>query len=188
MLICGIDEAGRGPLAGPVVVAAAVFSDSIKIEGVKDSKKLKPIKREYLFQKIIEKCKDFSIQIINHHIIDKINILGSTMLGMEYCLKNLNIKNEIIYIDGNYFKLRNGLQNNYNYKLKIRGDENYFQISAASIIAKVTRDKIMTIFDSFYPEYNFKKNKGYPTKEHIETIKKIGISDIHRKSYCQKYL
>ncbi|MBN1633720.1 MAG: ribonuclease HII [Ignavibacteria bacterium] len=188
MLVCGIDEAGRGPLAGPVVVAAVVFPFGFRINGVKDSKKLSPTRRNYFYELIIRNCIAYQVQVINNDIIDKINILKSTMLGIKRCLKHLKIKRELVLIDGNYFVLDNKSHKKYNYKLIIKGDDRIFHISAASVIAKVTRDKIMEFMDSLYPEYDFIKNKGYPTPKHIETVKKIGITGIHRKTFCAKYL
>ena len=188
MLVCGVDEAGRGPLAGPVVVAAVVFPHEFRINGIKDSKKLSPRKRDYYYKLIIQNCISYQVQVINNDIIDKINILKSTMLGIKRCLKQLKIKKELVLIDGNYFVLNNNMHKKYNYRLIIKGDDKVFHISAASIIAKVTRDRIMSLMDSLYPEYNFIKNKGYPTRNHIETVKKIGITGIHRKTFCEKYL
>lgn len=188
MLVCGIDEAGRGPLAGPVVVAAVLFPRNFRINGVKDSKKLSPEKRNIFYELIVRNCIACQVQVINNHIIDEINILKSTMLGMKRCLKQLKIKNELVLIDGNYFVLENNSHKKYNYKLIVKGDDRIFHISAASVIAKVTRDRIMEFMDSLYPEYNFIKNKGYPTPKHIEIVKKIGITGIHRKTFCKKYL
>lgn len=188
MNICGIDEAGRGPLAGPVVVAAVVFPQYFKIEGVKDSKKLSKSKREYFYDLILDKCLAYNIQIVDNRMIDEINILKSTMLGIQRCLENLNILKEKVMIDGNYFVLEHNKHCNYNYQLVVKGDEKVFHISSASVLAKVTRDKIMVGMHELYPEYNFQKNKGYPTREHIEKVKENGITEIHRKSFCKKYL
>lgn len=188
MLICGIDEAGRGPLAGPIVAAAVIMDDSVIIDNLKDSKKLKENEREFLFDIIKLKSLQYKVEVINHEIIDEINILKSTMLAMEKCLEGLNINETKVLVDGNYFQLRDGKQKNYNYETIIDGDDKISQISAASILAKVTRDRIMIEYDRVYPEYNFKKHKGYGTKEHIENIKKFGICEIHRKSFCKNFL
>ena len=188
MNICGVDEAGRGPLAGPVVVAAVVFPQHFKINGVKDSKKLSKSKREYFYDLILDKCLDYNIQIVDNITIDEINILKSTMLGIQRCLENLNIRREKVMIDGNYFVLEQNKHCNYNYQLVVKGDEKIFHISSASILAKVARDRIMVGLHELFPVYNFLKNKGYPTREHIQKVKEIGITEIHRKSFCRKYL
>jgi ribonuclease HII len=187
-IICGIDEAGRGPLAGPVVTSAVIFDKTLFIQGVKDSKKLSKNRRESLFDEILEKCYEYSIVAVDNLTIDDINILNSTMLGMEKCLKGVNDKNMKIMIDGNYFVLKNKNHLKYNYETIVKGDDKIFAISCASILAKVTRDRIMEDFDEEFPLYNFKNNKGYPTKQHIEQIKKYGITRIHRKSFCKKFL
>lgn len=188
MYICGVDEAGRGPLAGPVVAAAVIFKNNFFIEGIKDSKKLSFKQREKLYYKILETSLEYKISIVDNHIIDNINILKATMLAMENCLLNLKIKPSKIFIDGNYFKFENDRHLFYNFKKIIKGDEKIFQISAASILAKVERDRIMLQLDELFPEYNFKNNKGYPTKEHIMKIKKYGLSPVHRVTFCKKYL
>lgn len=186
--ICGIDEAGRGPLAGPVVVACVIFDGQTAIEGVRDSKKLTPEKREYLFDKIVESCLEYKVEIIDHRVVDEINILKATMLGMEKCLDRLEIKDYKLLIDGNYFKLENNKHKNYDYKTIIEGDDKIFEISCASILAKVTRDRIMKDYHLIYPEYLFHKNKGYGTREHIELIQKHGLCDIHRTTFCKNFM
>jgi ribonuclease HII len=188
MNICGIDEAGRGPIAGPVVVAAVVFPRNFKIDGVKDSKKLSESKREYFYDLILDKCLAYDVQIVDNYIIDEINILKSTMLGIQRCLEKLKIFKEKVMIDGNYFILEKNRHFDYNYNLIVKGDEKVFHISSASILAKVARDRIMVKMHELYPQYNFLKNKGYPTREHIEAVKKNGITRIHRKTFCKKYL
>jgi len=188
MNICGVDEAGRGPLAGPVVVAAVIFPQYFKIDGVKDSKKLTKSKREYFYDIILDKCLAYNIQIVDNITIDEINILKSTMLGIQRCLENLNVRKEKVMIDGNYFVLEQNRHFNYDYRLIVKGDEKVFQISSASVLAKVTRDRIMTEMHKLFPQYNFIKNKGYPTREHIESVRKNGVTVIHRKTFCKKYL
>ncbi|MCX7834256.1 MAG: ribonuclease HII [Ignavibacteria bacterium] len=188
MLICGIDEAGRGPLAGPVVAAAVVFEKNVFIEHVTDSKSLSPIMREKLYYEIVKRCSEYKISVVDNHMIDSINILKATMLAMENCLINLTKKPSKVLIDGNYFKFENDRHLMYKFKKFIKGDEKIFQISAASILAKVERDRIMLQLDKLFPQYNFKKNKGYPTKEHICNIKKYGLSPVHRVTFCKKYL
>jgi len=188
MLICGIDEAGRGPLAGPVVAAAVVFKSNKIITGVRDSKKIKRKTREILYKEIVQSSVEYKISVIDNHIIDKINILKATMLAMENCLLNLSNKPSKIFVDGNYFKFENDRHLNYNFEKVIKGDEKIFVISAASIIAKVERDRIMRELNKLYPHYNFENNNGYPTREHINQIKKYGLTPIHRISFCKKYL
>jgi len=188
MLICGIDEAGRGPLAGPVVVAAVVFEEGNGIELVRDSKKLKASLREELYEKIIDECEDYKIEIVDNDVIDELNILKATMLGMERCLDSLKIKNEKVIVDGNYFKLNNSRHDDYDFETVVKGDDKVFEISCASILAKVTRDKLMREHDKEYPLYNFKQHKGYATKEHISNIKKYGLCDLHRKTFCRRIL
>jgi ribonuclease HII len=187
-LICGIDEAGRGPLAGPVVIAAVIFKERNRISGVKDSKKLTLNERDSLYHKILDKCTRFSISVINNRVIDKINILQATMLGMEKCLDLLKCSDIKIFIDGNYFKFNQNRHLNYDYETIVKGDESVFVISCASILAKVSRDWLMKDFHKKYPCYNFDSNKGYPTQQHIIAVNKYGISDIHRFTFCRKFL
>lgn len=188
MIICGIDEAGRGPLAGPVVVASAVFSSDDRIEGVKDSKKLSSSQRVVLFEKIIYSVSEYHIEIIDPDIIDEINILKATMLGMEKCIKALNSKPHLYLIDGNYFKLNDNYQDSLNFKTVIHGDDIHYVISCASILAKVSRDRLMSELHKLYPVYGFDTNKGYGTKAHIAAIKAYGISPVHRKSFVKNFI
>lgn len=187
-LKCGVDEAGRGPLAGPVVIAAVIFDIRKRIAGVKDSKKLTANEREDLYYKILDHCKEFSVSIIHNSVIDKINILKATMAGMENCLNLLDCLKIKILIDGNYFKFDNNRHVKYNFETIIKGDEKIFEISCASIIAKVTRDRLMKDFHEKYPGYKLNSNKGYPTKEHIKAVKLLGTTEIHRLSFCKKFL
>ena len=186
--ICGIDEAGRGPLAGPVVVAAVIFQKGQCINGVKDSKKLTQLKREELFDIIINSCKSYSICEIDNQSIDEINILNSTMLGMQNNLEKLDLTDTKVLIDGNYFKLKEGKEKEYNFETIVKGDEKIFEISAASILAKVHRDRLMQNLDLKYPQYLFRKNKGYGTKEHIEAILSYGLSEVHRVTFCRNLM
>lgn len=186
--ICGIDEAGRGPLAGPVVVASVIFKENNFIEGVRDSKKLTEKLREELYEKIIENCIDYKIETIDNKTIDKINILSATMLGMEKCLMKLININFKLFIDGNYFKLRNGIHKKYDFETVVGGDDKIFEISCASILAKVYRDRLMKEYDKAYPQYLFAKNKGYGTPEHIERIREYGLCEIHRETFCRKFM
>ncbi len=185
MLLCGIDEAGRGPLAGPVVVAAVIIPSLPKIEGVKDSKKVSEKNRDFLFDKIIAAAIEFRISVIDNKTIDDLNILQSTMLGIEKCIRNLAYNPDKYIIDGNYFKLRNDYHKCINYETIVKGDDKFYEISCASIIAKVTRDRIMKSYDNQYPVYGFCSNKGYGTEKHIRAIKKYGICPIHRKSFLK---
>ena len=178
-IITGVDEAGRGPLAGPVVVAAVIMEPEIRIEGLNDSKKLSANKREELYEIIINSVEDWNIEIISPAIIDEINILQATLLGMEKAVLNLKFKPDICLIDGN--KIPKKIE--HFSEAIIKGDGKLASIAAASILAKVTRDRIMIDLHHEHPEYNFLKNKGYPTKEHLEAIYEYGITRYHRKSY-----
>ncbi|MBM3254972.1 MAG: ribonuclease HII [Candidatus Omnitrophica bacterium] len=183
-IIIGVDEAGRGPLAGPVVAAAVALKKQSFKNRIDDSKKLSPLQREKAFPEIIKKS-DFAIGIVDEKVIDRINILQATILAMEEAIKklsaNLKEKNKQLYIlvDGNV-KLRPGLP----LSNIIKGDAKSKSIAAASIIAKVTRDRIMCLYDKAYPQYGFSRHKGYPTKAHRMALNKFGPSDIHRKSFC----
>ncbi len=177
-LIAGVDEAGRGPLAGPVVAAAVIFPKEIFIEDVDDSKKVSAKKRELLFDLIMGKAISVGIGIIDHNTIDEINILKSAMLAMRNALNNLRVKPDYVIVDGNSFK-----HENLPFQNIIGGDSKSFTIASASIIAKVTRDKIMSEYDNEFPQYGFSKHKGYGTKRHIEAIRKYGLCAIHRKSF-----
>jgi ribonuclease HII len=186
MLICGIDEAGRGPLAGPVVAAAVVFEENYFIKNVRDSKVLTESQRECLYFKIVDRCLEYHVIEIDHFQIDEINILQATMKAMCTALKKLEIRPDRFLVDGNYFKLPENYHLELNYKAIIDGDASIFEISCASILAKVTRDNIMRGYHLRYPEYNFYKHKGYSTPEHFEKIRQHGMCDIHRRSFCRK--
>lgn len=188
MLICGIDEAGRGPLAGPVVASSVVFNENYQIDGVKDSKKLNENKREEFYDIILKECIDYKIIHIDNEIIDEINILQATMQAFRTAILSLTVKPDLYLIDGNYFKFEDNFQKQIKYETIIKGDEKIFAISCASIIAKVTRDRIMRKYHENFPEYNFFSHKGYATNEHIENIKKFGLCKIHRKSFCKNIL
>ena len=179
-IIAGIDEAGRGPVAGPVVVAGVIFKKDDFIEGVMDSKKLKEKKLEELYYKIRKKALNYSISIISHKTIDEINILQATFKGMREVANKLKSKPDLILIDGRDEPLN---RNKFNQQSIIKGDAKSFSIAAASIIAKVTRDKIMRFYDKHFPEYYFASHKGYGTKKHRAIIDKIGRCEIHRQSF-----
>lgn len=176
--IAGVDEAGRGPLAGPVVAASVIFPKHLIIEGVNDSKKLTQNKRELLFDIISSKALSIGVGIISHDEIDRVNILQATFLAMKKSLENLTVNPDYVLVDGKYFK-----HNKYTVQNIVDGDAKSFTIAAASIIAKVTRDRLMEAYDKKYPQYGFAKHKGYGTSQHIEAIKKCGLCEIHRKSF-----
>ncbi len=177
-LIAGIDEVGRGPLAGPVVCASVILDAYNKIFELRDSKKLSKKRRECLFFTIIKKAVAVSVTIIDETIIDDINIYKATLYGMTESVVNLPKKPDFLLIDA--MKPDNI---SIPYKSIIKGDEKSASIAAASIIAKVTRDNLMYLYHKKYPVYDFKNNVGYPTKKHLIALKKYGIIPIHRKSY-----
>ena len=187
MIICGIDEAGRGPLAGPVVAAAVVFENDFRIEEVNDSKVLKESERERLFFKIIDNCLDYRISLINNIEIDNTNILRATMKAMHLAIAHLSLRPDKYFIDGNYFKLPDNYEKDLDYETVVGGDVKIFEISCASILAKVTRDNIMRGYHIRFPEYNFHKHKGYATKEHYSMIRLHGLCEIHRKNFLKTF-
>ena len=176
--IVGIDEAGRGPLAGPVVAACVVLHKNSTIKGVNDSKKLSPKKRDELFDIIVEKAADVSVGIANEDDIDKLNILQATFLAMKRAVGNLKVTPDQLLVDGPYSNIKM-----YSVETIIKGDSKSASVASASIIAKVTRDRIMEEYHNIYPEYNFIKHKGYGTKFHIEQLLKYKATPIHRKSF-----
>ena len=178
--VSGVDEAGRGPLAGPVVAAAVILSEETIIEEVNDSKKLTPKKREILFDKIKSQALSYGIGIVDSTTIDKINILQATFLAMKQALNELKITPELVLVDGNH--TIPGLE--IKQEAIVSGDAKSQSIACASILAKVTRDKIMDEYAKQYPQYLFEKHKGYGTKAHIEAINKFGACSIHRKTFA----
>ena len=176
-LIAGVDEVGRGPLIGPVVACACILPVNFYHKDIKDSKKLSEKKREEMYKIIKENAISIGLGIVSEKVIDEVNIYEATKLAMKQAIKNLNIKPEHILIDA--MKLDIDIPTTS----IIKGDLKSQTISAASVIAKVTRDKMMYEIDKEYPEYNFKNNKGYPTKDHLDAIEKHGILKEHRKSY-----
>ena len=175
----GTDEAGRGCLAGPVSAAAVIFSENYSNPDLNDSKKLSEKKRNEL-RKIIEKeALAFSVVHVDNHEIDKINILNASILAMHRAIKQLKIVPEFILVDGNRFSKYGNLE----HKCLISGDSKFQNVAAASILAKTYRDELMTKLDKKYPQYNWNKNKGYPTKFHKNSIKLYGPSIYHRKSF-----
>lgn len=181
--ICGIDEAGRGPLAGPVVVASVIMPKDSMIEGVNDSKKVSEKKREKLYDLIIEEAISYSVGIVDQNEIDRINILNATKAGLTESIKSLSVKPEIILVDALTGIDTCGIE----YRPIIKGDAKSYSIAAASIIAKVTRDRIMRQWDEIYPQYGFAKHKGYGTAAHINAIKEYGLCPLHRLSFVKKY-
>ena len=181
--ICGIDEAGRGPLCGPVVAAAVILAPGEDIEGVNDSKKLTEKKREELYEIIQKKALAIGIGMSDVDSIEKNNILQATKLAMIQAVKNLKIKPDFVIIDGNQ-----DINIDIPKMTLISGDSLSKSVAAASIIAKVTRDRMLIDYDKEYPEYGFAKHKGYGTKVHIEAIQKYGLTKIHRPSFCTKFV
>lgn len=181
--IAGIDEAGRGPLAGPVVAAAVILKRNEFIEGVDDSKKLTPRKRERLFEDIIKNCVCYSVGIADQKCIDEINILNATQKAMYMAVSGLNPRPGHILIDALRLDELDIPQTAI-----INGDARSISIAAASIIAKVTRDRIIEEYGKEYPQYGFENHKGYGTKEHISAIKKYGLCPIHRLSFTKKFI
>mgnify|MGYP004597885819 FL=1 len=182
--ICGIDEAGRGPLAGPVVVAGVIMPRDSMIEGVNDSKKVSEKKRELLYDEIIEEAISYSVAIIGQDVIDEINILNATKQGVTSVVKGLDVRPDLIIIDALQHIDTDGIK----YESIIKGDAKCYSIAAASIIAKVTRDRIMREWDNVYPQYGFVQHKGYGTAKHIAAIKEYGLCPIHRRSFTKNFV
>ena len=180
-IICGVDEAGRGPLVGPVAVSAVILDSESRFEWLNDSKKVTEKRRCYLYDEIIKKAVAFHIELIDNHTIDDINILGATMLGMKRCIEALEeYKIACALVDGN-----RAPSTFINTVPVIKGDALSASIAAASVLAKVTRDNYMVELAKKYPQYGFEKHKGYPTKEHYEAIKRYGITPYHRLSFLK---
>lgn len=179
--ICGVDEAGRGPLAGPVCAAAVILPKGHIIDGVNDSKKLTEKKREKLFDVIIDECVSYSIAFATVEEIEELNILNATMLAMQRAVEGLDVKADYAMIDGNRLPPLN-----IPAECIVKGDANSMSIAAASILAKVARDRLCLKYDELYPKYGFAKHKGYGTKLHREMILKYGPCEIHRKSFLKK--
>lgn len=180
-LIAGVDEVGRGPLAGPVVTCAVIMKKDSKIEGVTDSKKLNRKKMLELKEQIIDDALAVSYGYANNNLIDEINIRQATLFAMKNAVENLNIKPEILLIDAER------IDSNIPQLNIVKGDLNEYAISCASILAKIRRDDIMINFSKIYPEYSFDTNVGYGTKKHYEAIDDNGITPIHRLSFLKKY-
>ena len=187
-LICGIDEAGRGPLAGPVAVGAVIMKPDSMLEWVNDSKKVTEKRREILYDKIIEDSIAWSVQLISEKDIDELNILEATKKGLNLALRDiieqLNSKPDILIVDA----LREIDTLGVPYQSIIKGDATCYSISCASILAKVTRDRVMKQWDEVYPQYGFAKHKGYGTAKHIQAIKEYGPCSIHRRSFIRNFI
>ena len=181
--IAGIDEAGRGPLAGPVVVACVIMKKDSMIEGINDSKKVTENRREKLYELITNEAIAFSTSIINHDVIDEINILNATKQGVTKVVEELDVKPNLILVDALTHIDTKGIP----YDSIIKGDAKCYNIASASIIAKVTRDRIMREWDKIYPQYGFINHKGYGTAKHIEAIKEYGPCPIHRRSFIKNF-
>ncbi len=182
-VVCGVDEAGRGPLAGPVVAAAVILPKDLQLCDLNDSKKLSEKKREALFDQIREKAVAYGIGSADHQEIDQLNILNATFLAMKRAVDAMGACPDLVLVDGNRDpKLA------YSTRTVVKGDATSASIAAASILAKVTRDRYMVEMDQKYPQYHFAKHKGYPTKDHYEQIREYGICPIHRKSFLKKIL
>ena len=180
-VIAGVDEAGRGPLAGPVYACAIIMKEDNIIAEVNDSKKLSEKKREELYDIILENAVCYSVASVDEKTIDEINILNATMLAMEKAIEGLSVKPDLVLIDGNQNK--NISANN---RTVIKGDALSYNIAAASVIAKVSRDRYIREMAEKYPEYGFEKHKGYGTKDHMAILREIGPCEIHRKTFLKK--
>ena len=181
-IICGVDEAGRGPLVGPVAVSAVILDPKSRFEWLNDSKKVTEKRRKQLYEEIIDRAIAYHVELIDNHIIDEMNILRATMYGMKKCINALEDKGvNCAFIDGN--RVPEDL--NISALPVVKGDSLSASIAAASVLAKVTRDNYMIELAKKYPEYHFEKHKGYPTKEHYEAIKKYGITEYHRLSFLK---
>lgn len=182
--ICGVDEAGRGPLAGPVCAAAVILPEGAVIEGLDDSKKLTEKKRKGLYDIIKETAVAYSVAYGTLEEIETVNILEATYLAMNRAIEGLSVKPDFALIDGN--RIPRGIK--IPCETIVKGDSKSMSVAAASVLAKVTRDRLMLEYDKKYPEYNFKKHKGYGTKEHTELIKQYGPCEIHRLSFLKNIL
>ena len=181
--VCGIDEAGRGPLCGPVCAAAVILPVDCEIEGINDSKKLSEKKREKLYDEIIRKAVCYAVSMVPADVIDEINILQATFLAMRNAVSGLSVQPDIALIDGNQ---KPGLT--IEERTIVKGDAKSISIAAASILAKVTRDRYMLEADTKYPEYKFAQHKGYGTKLHYEMLAKYGLCPEHRRTFLKKIL
>ncbi|WP_028516682.1 ribonuclease HII [Ruminococcus flavefaciens] len=180
-IICGVDEAGRGPLAGDVYAAAVILNDSVLINYLNDSKKISEKRRELLYDEVIEKADAYCVATASVEEIDELNILQATMLAMKRAVSGLGVRPDLALIDGNRLP-----ELECQSRFVIHGDAVSASIAAASIIAKVSRDRYMRDLDTKYPQYCFSQHKGYGTKLHYEKLEEFGISDVHRKTFLKK--
>lgn len=180
-LLCGVDEAGRGPLCGPVCCAAVILKDDFCCDEINDSKKISEKKREKLFDIIIDNCLAYSIVFIEPKIIDEINILNASLLGMKKAVKEINLTPDLVIVDGNKIPPDMEIKT----ESLVKGDSKSLSIAAASILAKVSRDRYMCELSKKYPQYRLDKHKGYPTKLHYELLAQYGIQDFYRKSFLK---
>ena len=180
-LLCGVDKAGRGPLCGPVCCAAIVLKDDFVCEEINDSKKISEKKREKLFDVIIENAVSYSIVFIDPKTIDEINILNASLLGMKQAVKSLNLTPDLVIVDGNKVPPEMDIET----KAVVKGDAKSLSIAAASILAKVSRDRYMEKLHEEYPQYHLDKHKGYPTKLHYELLAEHGMQDFYRRSFLK---
>jgi ribonuclease HII len=178
-LICGVDEAGRGPLAGPVVAAAIILSDDLDTVGIKDSKKLSPKERENLKDRIERSSSKWTVGVVGPEVVDEINILQATFRAMRKAVKKLSITPDLVLVDGR-FEIP---ELDFRQKAVIKGDSREISIAAASILAKTHRDRLMITIEKKFPGYGFSRHKGYPTKEHIAKLERLGPCPVHRKSF-----
>ncbi len=176
--LCGVDEAGRGPLAGPVVAAAVVLGRGVRLEGIRDSKELTPQKRENFYTMILANAVAWGVSVVNHDVIDRINIFQASLLAMEQSVRGLGLTCDLVLVDG-----RHGLSGDIPCTALVGGDRRSARIAAASIVAKVTRDRIMVGYHGAYPYYNFARNKGYGTAEHLAALRRYGPCPVHRKTF-----
>jgi ribonuclease HII len=177
-VLAGIDEAGRGPLAGPVVAAAVILPKDLTIPGVDDSKKLSEKRRELMFDEVCSRAVAYGIGIVDHEAIDRLNILQATILAMHRAIDGLSLLPQFLLVDGTTFR-----HESIPFRTVVDGDARSLTIAAASIVAKVTRDRLMRQYAVNYPAYGFERNKGYGTPEHLEAIKRFGYCPIHRRSF-----
>lgn len=180
-LLAGVDEAGRGPLAGPVVTACCMLPTDTMIDGINDSKKLSESARERLYELIINKAV-FRVSVVSHLVVDEINILEATKKGMKECVKSMPVAPQLVLVDA--VKLNFDVPS----RSIVKGDAISYNIAAASVIAKVTRDRLMRELDVLYPQYGFARNKGYGTREHIEALKAYGPSPVHRRTFTGHFI
>lgn len=182
--VCGIDESGRGPLAGPVVVASVIMPKDSMLEWINDSKKVTEKRREILYDRILNEAISYGVGMANQDEIDEINILRATKKALTQAVSQMKIKPNIILVDALEKIDTLGIP----YKPVIKGDATSYSIATASIIAKVTRDRIMREWDKVYPEYGFERHKGYGTAMHISAIRQYGLTPLHRKTFCENFI